>query len=119
MTSIIIITVALLAILALLAFRKIQRLKSKAQRCAKEAQVFHDKLQQLSDPSHFFTDEEVRQLKNEFAPLLSEVHQLYDSKYLSHDFLEDIGLRRFIDERKFLNHIQLENNQRFKSTTNT
>ena len=119
MTKIIIIIVALLVILLLLAFRKKQQLKTKAKRCAKEAQLFHDKLQQLSAPSHFFTDEEVKQLKHEFAPLLNEVHQLYDSKLLSHDYLEELGLRRLIDERKFLNHIQLENNRHYKSLANS
>ena len=106
--------VIIAALLALLAANKNQHLKARARECAKEALRFHDKLQQLSDPSHFFTDEELRQLKKEFAPLLEEVNELYESAYISKDFLDEIGLKDFMRERKFLNHIQSQNNQLHK-----
>ena len=115
--TLITITIAIIiiaALLALLAVNKHQQLKAKAKECAKEARRFHDKLQQLSDPSHFFTDEELRRLKKEFAPLLDDVNDLYESMYISKEFLDGLGLKDFLRERKFLNHIQSKNNQLHK-----
>ena len=81
---------------------------------------FHQKLKLLSVPSHFFSDEELHSLKKEFAPLLNEVNKLYDNILVSNDFLDDLGLKDFIDERKILNHIQLQNNKQYnqQKTTN-
>ncbi len=90
-------------------------MKTKAKRCAKEAQRFHEKLHQLSTPTRFFTDEEVLQFKKECAPLLKEITQLYDSLFISNDYLDRLKLKDFLDERKFLNHIQYKNNQAYKS----
>ena len=108
---IIIIILVLVFIVALLAFRKSQQLKARANECAKEVQMFHDKLQRLSDPSHLFTDEELLQVKQEYAPLIDKINELYDSLLISKEYLDDLGLKDFIRERKFLNHIQLKNNQ--------
>ena len=108
------IIVLIAAVVALLAIGKQKRLKEKARKCAKEVQVFHEKVQKLSDPSHFFTDEELLQLKREYAPLLDEVSELYDSFLISNEYLDDLGLREFIRQRKFLNHIQSQNNQKYK-----
>ena len=63
------IIVFIAAVIALLAIGKQKRLKAKAQEYAKEVQQFQDKLQKLTDPSHFFTDEELLQFKRECAPL--------------------------------------------------
>ena len=70
------IIVFIAAVVALLAIGKQKRLKAKAQECAKEVQQFQDKLQKLTDPSHFFTDEELLQFKRECAPLLDEINEL-------------------------------------------
>ena len=72
------IIVLIAAVAGLLAIGKQKRLKAKAQECAKEVQQFQDKLQKLTDPSHFFTDEELLQFKRECAPLLDEINELYD-----------------------------------------
>jgi hypothetical protein len=114
MTNLVIITAACIIILALLAFRRHQRLKAKAKQCSKEAKRFHEKLKQLSDPSHLFSDEELHRLKWEFAPLLAEVNELYDNFLISNEYLDELGLKEFMDERKLLNHIQYQNNQKFK-----
>ena len=106
------IIVLIAAVAALIAIGKQKRLKVKARECAKEVQVFHEKVQKLSDPSHFFTDEELLQLKREYAPLLDEISELYDSFLISNEYLDDLGLREFIRQRKFLNHIQSQNNQK-------
>ena len=108
------IIVFIAAVVALLAIGKQKRLKAKAQECAKEVQQFQDKLQKLTDPSHFLTDEELLQLKREYAPLLDEVSELYDSFLISNEYLDNLGLREFIRQRKFLNHIQSQNNQKYK-----
>ena len=113
-TFIIIIILLLVLIVALLAFRKSQQLKARANECAKEVQMFHDKLQRLSDPSHLFTDEELLQVKQEYAPLIDKINELYDSLLISKEYLDDLGLKDFIRERKFLNHLQLKNNQLHK-----
>ena len=116
MTTIIGIAVGLIAVLVLYAIWKKQQLTSKARKCAKEVQVFHDKLQQLTAPTHFFTDEEVQQFKNEFAPLLKNVQKLYDNMFISNQFLNSLGLKEFIDERRMVNHLQYKNNQLFNSS---
>ena len=108
------IIVLIAAVAGLLAIGKQKRLKAKAQECAKEVQVFHEKVQKLSDPSHFFTDEELLQLKREYAPLLDEVSELYNNFLISNEYLDDLGLREFIRQRKFLNHIQSQNNQKYQ-----
>lgn len=115
MTIFIIVLAVIIVLLALFAYRKKQRLEAKARQCAKEAQVFHEKLQKLTDPSHFFTDEEVVQFKDEFAPLLKNVQKLYDSMFISSVFLNNLGLKDFIDERRVVNHLQYKNNQLYKS----
>lgn len=106
------IIVLIASVVGLLAIGKQKRLKEKARECAKEVQVFHEKVQKLSDPSHFFTDEELLQLKREYAPLLDEISELYDSFLISNEYLDNLGFRDFIRQRKFLNHIQSQNNQK-------
>ena len=116
------IIVLIAAVAGLLAIGKQKRLKAKAQECAKEVQQFQDKLQKLTDPSHFFTDEELLQFKRECAPLLQfkrecaplldEINELYDSMLISNEYLDNLGFRDFIRQRKFLNHIQSQNNQK-------
>ena len=103
--------IIIVALLILLAVNKRQRLKAKARECAKEVQKCQEKLQKLTDPSHFFTDEELLQYKHECAPLLDEIDELYDSFLLSNEYLDSLGFRDFIRQRKFLNHIQSQNNQ--------
>lgn len=98
-------------LLALLAVRHNQRLKAQARQCAKEAQLFHNRLQSLTAPSHLFTDEELYQLKRDFAPLLDDVNRLYDSRFISNEYLDRLGLKEFIEERRLLNHLQYQNNQ--------
>lgn len=115
-TILIIAAIATAILLGALALIKRQKLKAKARQCAIEAQRFHEKLQQLSDPSHLFTDEELRQLKKEFTPLLDDVLLLYNHPLVSKDYIIELGLRDFIDERKILNHIQLKNNQAYHQT---
>ena len=115
MTKVVLFTITILAaIVALLALRLHQRLKKKAQKCSKEAQRFHEKLKQLSDPSHLFSDKELHHLKREFAPLLDDVNDLYDNFFISNEYLDSLGLKDFMDERKILNHLQYQNNQLHK-----
>lgn len=104
-----IVVVIVLVMLGL--FRYNRDLKNKAKRCSKEAKRFHEKLQQLSAPDRFFTDEEVRKLKIEFAPVLEDVNDLYDSYFISNEYLDKLGLGDFMEERKLLNHKQYINNQ--------
>ena len=108
------IIVFIAAVVALLAIRKQKRLKAKAQEYAKEVQKYQDKLQKLTDPSHFFTDEELLQFKHVCTPLLDEIYELYDSFLISNEYLDNLGLKEFIRQRKFLNHIQSQNNQLHK-----
>ncbi len=91
-----------------------RRQKALAQQCAKEVQRFNEKLEQLSNSSHFFTDDELKQLKKEFNPVLDVVNELYDSSLISNDYLDDLGLHDFIEKRRILNHIQLNNNRAYK-----
>ena len=60
-----IITVIIFIVLIFLAIRQNRMLKAKAKQCVVEAAKFHEKLQQLSDPSHLFSDEELHLLKRE------------------------------------------------------
>ena len=96
---------------AFIIFRYAKQLKADARQCAKEAKHLHKKLGMLTDPSHLFNDEELHQIKREYTPLLRRVYQLYDNPFISNDYLNDLGLEDFIDERKHLNHFQLMNNQ--------
>ena len=97
MTTIIIIILALLAIIAFIVFQRSQHMKAKARECSKEAK-------------RYFTDEELHQLKREYAPLLKTVNKLYDSILISREYLDDLGLNDFLDERKLVNHRQYLNN---------
>lgn len=103
------------AIAGVLTIIQRQKLKTKAKEYAKEALVFHEKLEQLSAPSHFFTDEEALQLKQEFSPLVNAVKKLYKSSLITHKYLNDLGLKEFLEERMLVNHIQVKNNQKFRS----
>lgn len=110
--KIILIIAALLVIAAPLLYihLKKKRLMAEALLCAESARRFHERLQELSDPSHFFTDEEVHQLKKEFNPVLDRVNRLYASSLISTHYLNELGLRDFIDERRLVNHFQNLNN---------
>ena len=110
----VIIIAALAALAALFFMTKNLQLKTRARKCAKEAQRFHERLQQLSDPSHLFSDKELHSLKREFAPLLDEVNDLYDNRLIDNEYLDKLGLKEFMDERRLLNHIQYQNLQRHK-----
>ncbi len=108
-----IVVVAVLVIACILFYN--HRLKEKAKRCSAGAKQFHKKLQELSDPTHLFTDEEVRKLKMQYGPLLDTVNSLYDNRFISNDYLDELGLGEFMEERKLLNHIQLVNNKNHQS----
>lgn len=115
MTKVILLTITMLAvILVLFTFRLHLHQKRKAIKCSKEAQRFHEKLKQLSDPSHLFSDKELHHLKREFAPLLDDVNDLYDNILISNEYLDSLGLKDFMDERKILDHLQYQNNQLHK-----
>ncbi|MBQ6227186.1 MAG: hypothetical protein IJK08_01295 [Prevotella sp.] len=92
-----------------------RKLKEKAKKCSEGAKQFHKRLEELSDPSRVFTDEEVRKLKIQFAPLLDTVNSLYDSHFISNEYLDKLGLGDFMEERKLLNHTQFVNNQQHPS----
>ena len=109
----IILTITALLIIAapfLYIHLKKKRLMKEALQCAELARRFHERLQELSAPSHFFTDEEVHQLKKEFNPVLDRVNRLYASSLISTHYLNELGLRDFIDERRLVNHFQNLNN---------
>ena len=104
--KLILIIILLVAALCLFgAWRYNRQLKEKAKKCSVGAKQFHEKLQQLSDPSHLL----------QFGPLLDTVNDLYDSRFISNEYLDRLGLGEFMEERKLLNHIQLVNNQQHKS----
>ena len=103
----------MVVILACVYLRQNYRMRIKAKECAKEAQVFHEKLQKLSDPSRFFTDEEVKQLKREVAPLVQRVSLLFENIFISNDYLVRLGLKDFLEERKIVNHKQYTNNKEY------
>lgn len=100
-----------LIVLALLSFRYNRKLKERARSCSKEARRFHEELQRLSSPERLFTDEEVHRLKMKYGPLLETVNNLYDSRFVSNEYLDKLGLGDFMEERKLLNHTQFLNNQ--------
>ena len=85
-------------------------MKAKAKEWAKEAKHFHERLQQLSDSTHDFTDKELHQLKREFAPLLDTVNKLYDSPLISNKYLDELGLGDFQEKRRLVNHRQYLSN---------
>ena len=109
------IVLGIIAIVALIRLRIQKNTKEKAIQCSIEAKRFHDKLSSLADPSHFFTDEERRQLKKEFGYLLDEVNGLYGSGHISDKYLNELGLRDFIDERRLINYYQFKNNEAHKA----
>ncbi len=111
MIPIIITGIIITAMTVLIAIRQHQHLKGKAKECAKDVQVLREKLKRLSDPSHLFTDEEMLGVKQEYAPLIDRINVLYNSLFISKEYLDSLGLKDFIRERKFLNHIQFKNNQ--------
>ncbi len=114
--TIIYLIVAIIVILALsYAYYKNRQLKADAMECAKEAALFQEKLRQLSDPSHLFTDDELVQLKKEFEPLRRTVNYLYDSSFISTNYLRKLGLNEFLEKRQLLNHIQMTNNQNYRA----
>lgn len=90
------------------------QMKTRAVKCSEETKMFLKKLEQLSAPSHFFTDEELKQLKKDYQPLLKEINHLYKSPFLSKSYLDDLGLNEFVDYRRLLNHIQYKNNQNYR-----
>ena len=106
--------ITIVIILAIAIMNYNQRLKKEARKCSIEAKDFYEKLKTLSSPTHLFTDEELKKLKMEFNPLLETVNQLYDSRFISNEYLDKVGLGEFIEKRKLLNHIQMENNLAFQ-----
>ena len=115
MPYIAIIVVIIFIFLLFFAVRQNRTMKAKAKQCAVEAAQFHEKLQQLSDPSHLFTDEELHRLKRKYEPLLRTVNELYDSPFISNEYLDSLGLGNFMDERKLVNHMQYQNNQNYQT----
>lgn len=97
--------------LAFLSFRYNRKLKEKAKWCAQGAKKFHEELKKLSSPERLFTDEEVHKMKMKYAYLLDTVNDLYDSKFISNEYLDKLGLGDFMEERKLLNHTQFLNNR--------
>jgi len=110
----ILLLVTILLVLAFVMARYSIRLHKEARRCSLLAQKFQEKLAALSSPDHLFTDEELRKLKIEFDPLLDAVNKLYDSHFISDDYLEKLKLHDFMEKRKLLNHIQMTNNRAFR-----
>ena len=105
--------IILIVFLALFYLRQNIHMKGEAKECAKEAKRFHEKLKQLSSPDRFFTDEEVRKFKKEFAPLVAKVNKLYENIFISNEYLDSLGLKDFLDERRIVNHKQFENNKEY------
>ena len=87
--------IILLILIALFYLRQQMHMKAEAKECAKEAKLFHEKL------------------KNEFAPLLKRVNKLYGSIFISNEYLDEAGLKDFLDERRLVNHKQFENNKEY------
>lgn len=115
MMKIILLILVIAVLVAAFVLRYNRKLKEKARKCSVGAKQFHERLKELSDPSRVFTDEEVRKLKVQYGPLLDTVNDLYESKFISNEYLDTLGLDDFMEERKLLNHIQLVNNQQHKS----
>ena len=102
---------AILALIAIVMITHRNNMKKEAQKCSQEARQFHVKVMLLSSPSRLFTDEELIQLKKEASPLLKRVNKLYNSYFVSNEYLDDLGLNDFIEERMHLNHLQFINNK--------
>ena len=90
------------------------QMKKKAMQYSAEAKEFYDRLKQLADPDHFFTDEELQQLKDDYKPLLKNINHLYKSPFFTKTYLDDLGLNEFVEWRRLLNHIQYKNNQNYR-----
>ena len=106
MPYIAIIVVIIFIFLIFLAVRQNRKMKVKAKLCAVEAAQFHEKL---------FTDEELHRLKRKYEPLLRTANELYDSPFISNEYLDSFGLGIFMDERKLVNHMQFQNNQNYQT----
>ena len=102
---------AILALIAIVMIAHRNNMKKEAQKCSQEARQFHVKVMLLSSPSRLFTDDELIQLKKEASPLLRRVNKLYNSYFVSNEYLDDLGLNDFIEERMHLNHLQFINNK--------
>lgn len=90
------------------------QMKKKAMQYSAEAKEFYERLKQLADPDHFFTDEELQQLKDDYKPLLKNINHLYKSPFFTKKYLDDLGLNEFVEWRRLLNHIQYKNNQNYR-----
>ena len=90
------------------------QMKKKAMQYSAEAKEFYERLKQLADPDHFFTDEELQQLKDDYKPLLKNINHLYKSPFFTKTYLDDLGLNEFVEWRRLLNHIQYKNNQNYR-----
>lgn len=112
--ELILIVIAVVALWGIYALWKYQHLKSLARQYAQSAQQFHKKLKELTAPDHFFTDEELQALKSEYNPLVYKINSLYKTSLVSNDFLDDLHLFEFIEERRVLNHTQYTHNQSLK-----
>ncbi len=112
MTTYLTIAIVIIALVAVIIVWYTNHLKAKARGYAKEAKLFHERLLQLTDPSHHFTDEELHKLKRDFAPLLYSVNELYNNPFITNEYLDKIGLGDFLEERKLVNHQQYLNNIR-------
>lgn len=106
---------ALLAVIAIVMITHRNNMKKEAQKCSEEARQFHVKVLLLSSPSRLFTDEELQQLKMEARPLLKRVNKLYNSYFVSNEYLDNLGLNDFVEERMHLNHLQYINNKTHQS----
>lgn len=109
MVAVIFVVLLIAVAVAVYAYRL--HLKKEALKCSQEARQFHVKVMLLSSPTRLFTDEELRQLKVEVSPLLRKVNNLYKSYFISNDYLDNLGLADFIEERTHLNHSQYVNNR--------
>ncbi len=106
---------AILMAIAIVMVTHRNNMKKEALKCSQEARQFHMKVMLLSSPSRLFTDDELRQLKMEVSPLLKRVNKLYNSKFVSKEYLDDLGLNDFVEERMHLNHLQYINNKTHQS----
>lgn len=107
--------IVIAVVLAIIAYKR--HLKAKAIECGNEAKRFHEKVLEYTAPDHFFTDEELRHLKREFSPVLDTVNMLYENSFISHDFLKELGLTEFLEERKYLNHTQFRHNEKVRKNS--
>ena len=79
-----------------------------------EAFSSHMVLQREKPVSVWVTDHELHRLKREFGPLLDAVNELYDSPFISNEYLDGLGLGDFLEERKLVNVRQYFNNSHQK-----